>query len=108
MGGLGYRRHVSQSSRDWTCTVLIFSVCADAAKSMNAKYAGMQTKHKSFQPLPQPRSLAAALLEMQLTLLGSLLAVVSQANQLQVHPSPLKASWGNPWYQSEPHARVAS
>jgi len=46
--------------------------------------AGTQAKQKSFQPLPQPRSLAAALLEMQLTLLGSLLAVVSQANQLQV------------------------
>ena len=46
--------------------------------------AGAQAKQRSFQPLPQPRSLASALLEMQLTLLGSLLAVVSQANQLQV------------------------
>ena len=44
----------------------------------------MQAKQRSFQPLPQPRSLAAALLEMQLMLLGSLLAIVSQANQLQV------------------------
>jgi hypothetical protein len=39
---------------------------------------------RSYQPLPQPRSLTAALLEAQLTLLGSLLAVVSKANQLQV------------------------
>ena len=46
--------------------------------------AGVQAKQRAVQPLPQPRSLAAALLEMQLTLLGSLLAVVSQANQLQV------------------------
>ena len=60
----------------------------------------MQTRHRSFQPLPQPRSLAAALLEMQLTLLGSLLAVVSQANQLQVCPFPLRTSPGNPWYLS--------
>ena len=72
------------------------SLYADAADTMNAKIAGVQTRDRSFQPLPQPRSLAAAMLEMQLTLLGSLLAVVSQANQLQVCPSLLPASWGNP------------
>ena len=36
------------------------------------------------QPFPQPKSLSAALLEVHLVTLGSLLAVVSQANQLQV------------------------
>ena len=50
----------------------------------NVPFAGAHAKQRSFQPLPQPRSLAAALLEMQLTLLGSLMAIVSQANQLQV------------------------
>ena len=67
---------------------------------MSAGTAGVQTRHRSFQPLPQPRSLAAALLEMQLTLLGSLLAVVSQANQLQVCPSLLKAFRGIPLFPS--------
>ena len=46
--------------------------------------AGATVLKRSHQPLPQPRSLSAALLEAQLTLLGSLLAVVSQPNQLQV------------------------
>lgn len=36
------------------------------------------------QPFPQPSSLSAALLERQLVLLGSLLATVSEANQLQI------------------------
>ncbi len=47
-------------------------------------HAGATLLQRNHQPLPQPRSLSAALLEAQLTLLGSLLAVVSQPNQLQV------------------------
>lgn len=35
-------------------------------------------------PFPQPRALGTALQEAQVTLLGSLLAVVSQQNQLQI------------------------
>eukprot|EP00884_Botryococcus_braunii_P001693 jgi/Botrbrau1/11524/Bobra.0393s0003.2 len=38
----------------------------------------------AYQPFPQPKSLGAALLEAQLVLLGNLLAVVSEANQLQI------------------------
>ena len=36
------------------------------------------------QPFPQPRPLGDVLLERQLVLLGSLLAVVSEANQVQI------------------------
>ena len=76
------------------------SALRTTAVSMSAGIAGVQTRHGSFQPLPQPRSLAAALLEMQLTLLGSLLAVVSQANQLQVCPFPPRSPQGNPGHFS--------
>jgi len=37
-----------------------------------------------YQPFPQPKSLSATLLERQLVLLGSLLATVSEANQVQI------------------------
>ena len=37
---------------------------------------------RDYEPFPQPRSLGAALLERQLVLLGSLLAVVNEANQV--------------------------
>ena len=61
----------------------------EAGLPFSAGYLGTETAaagalQRPYQPLPQPRSLTAALLEAQLTLLGSLLAVVSQANQLQI------------------------
>ncbi|CAL8466413.1 g5949 [Coccomyxa elongata] len=55
-----------------------------SAGYLGAEAAGAAVLKRSHQPLPQPRSLSAALLEAQLTLLGSLLAVVSQPNQLQI------------------------
>lgn len=48
------------------------------------------------QPFPQSSSLSAALLERQLELLGSLLAVVEEANQVQILDVMLAASKGPP------------
>ena len=45
---------------------------------------GSRHLHAEHEPFPQPKSLSAALLEVQLVMLGSLIAVVSQANQLQI------------------------
>ena len=45
-------------------------------------FAGAQGR--STAAFPQPRSLSAALLEMQLLVLGPLTAAVSEANQLQI------------------------
>ena len=50
----------------------------------------------SSNPFPQPSSLSAALLERQLELLGSLLAVVEEPNQVQILDVMLAASNGPP------------
>lgn len=47
-------------------------------------YTGAIQQKAEHEPFPQPKSLSAALLEVQLVVLGSLLAVVSQTNQLQI------------------------
>ena len=51
---------------------------------------------RAYQPFPQPRSLSGALLATQLNLLGGLLAVVSQPNQLQARCACPKLNAGSP------------
>jgi hypothetical protein len=60
------------------CLALFRSV----ASSCKDAVAG--THGRSPAAFPQPRSLSAALLEMQLLVLGPLTAAVSEANQLQI------------------------
>lgn len=47
-------------------------------------------------PFPQPKGLGASLLEVQLVLLGNLLAVVSEANQVQILEVMTAAADGGP------------
>lgn len=67
----------------------------EAGLPSSTGYAGgtrhLQPEH---EPFPQPKSLSAALLEVQLVMLGSLLAVVSEANQLQILDVVLAAANG--------------
>ena len=67
----------------------------EAGLPSSAGYAGA-TRHllTEHEPYPQPKSLSAALLEVQLVMLGSLLAVVSEANQLQILDVVLAAAAG--------------
>ncbi len=67
----------------------------EAGLPSSAGYA-VATRHlqAEHEPFPQPKSLSAALLEVQLVMLGSLLAVVSEANQLQIMDVVLAAAAG--------------
>ncbi|KAK9820084.1 hypothetical protein WJX72_005985 [[Myrmecia] bisecta] len=62
---------------------------------------GEQALVRNHAPFPQPKSLGAALLEAQLVLLGNLLAVVSEANQLQILEVMTVAADGGPGKKKE-------
>ncbi|KAK9798183.1 hypothetical protein WJX73_010462 [Symbiochloris irregularis] len=69
--------------RSWQAG-LIPDAHADYAHGSSQPASDTNIDTTTAQQFPQPRSLSQALLEAQVTLLGSLLAVVSQTNQQQI------------------------